>query len=172
MGGLTAPTKEDFIQPPYISAQDLVGAILGVVRECFDGAKDRGAFLDPGQGGLLTLLEGLSARQASTPIAGASIATHAMHLAFSLDAFTDWIEGVREREYDWDSSWSVSTVTEREWRTLCRRMADQAEKLREAIGRKAPVNTEAAWGAAGALAHTAYHLGAVRVKADALSKDR
>jgi hypothetical protein len=160
------------MQTPYISAQELVEAVLGVVDECFDGAMDQGAFLVPGQGGLLALLQGLTAPQASAPIAGASIATHALHLAFSLDAFTDWIEGERDREYDWNSSWSVSTVNEREWRTLCQRMADQAEKLREAIRRKAPVDRESAWGAAGALAHTAYHLGAVQVKADALFEGR
>ena len=160
------------MQTPYISAQELVEAVLGVVDECFDGAMDRGAFLVPGQGGLLALLQGVTAPQASTPIAGASIATHALHLAFSLDAFTDWIEGERDRKHDWNSSWSVSTVDEREWRTLCRRMADQAEKLREAIRGKAPVDPKSAWGAAGALAHTAYHLGAVQVKADALFEDR
>ncbi|MEZ7195532.1 DinB family protein [Pseudodesulfovibrio karagichevae] len=160
------------MQSPFVSAQELVRAVLGVVRECFDGAEDRGAFLEPGQGGLLTLLQGLSATEASTPVAGASIATHALHVAFSLDVFTDWIEGVRDREYNWDSSWAVSTVGDPEWRALCRRMADQAARLREAIERNAPADLEAAWGAAGVLAHTAYHLGAVQVKADALSDGR
>jgi hypothetical protein len=157
------------MQSPVISAQELVRAVLGVVRECFDGAEDRGAFLEPGQGGLLALLQGLSATEASTPVAGASIATHALHVAFSLDAFTDWIEGVRDREYDWDSSWAVSEVNEREWRALLQRMAEQAGRLLEAIEIRAPADMEAVWGAAGVLAHTAYHLGAAQVKADALS---
>jgi len=157
------------MQSPFISAQELVRAVLGVVRECFDGAEDRGAFLEPGQGGLLALLQGLSATEASTPVAGASIATHALHVNFSLDAFTDWIEGVRDREYDWDSSWAVSAVNEREWRVLLQRMAEQAGRLLKAIELRAPADMEAAWGAAGVLAHTAYHLGAVQVKADALS---
>ncbi|OIQ48914.1 hypothetical protein BerOc1_03669 [Pseudodesulfovibrio hydrargyri] len=157
------------MQASFISAQELVRAVLGVVGECFDGAQDRGAFLVPGQGGLLALLDGLSASQASTPVAGESIATHALHLAFSLDAFTDWIEGTRDKEYDWESSWTVSTVNEREWLAVRRRMADQAGRLREVIERRAPVDPEAAWSAAGVLAHTAYHLGAVQVKADVLS---
>ncbi|MGE4422813.1 MAG: hypothetical protein AB7D39_10990 [Pseudodesulfovibrio sp.] len=160
------------MQSTFVSAQELVRAVLGVVRECFNGAEDRGAFLEPGQGGLLALLQGLSATEASTPVAGASVATHALHVAFSLDAFTDWIEGVRDKEYDWDSSWAVSTVNEREWSVLCQRLADQAERLGEAIERRAPADLEAAWGAAGVLAHTAYHLGAVQVKADALSDGR
>ncbi|HKI81240.1 MAG TPA: hypothetical protein VKA04_06300, partial [Pseudodesulfovibrio sp.] len=61
------------MQASFISPRELVRAVLGVVGECFDGAGDRGAFLEPGQGGLLALLQGLSATEASTPVAGASI---------------------------------------------------------------------------------------------------
>lgn len=154
-----------------ISARELVRGVLGVIGECFDGAQDRGAFLNPGEGGLLALLGGLSAGQASTPVAGASVATHALHLSFSLNAFTDWIIGIRDKTYDWESSWSKNTVDEQEWSALLDHLAGQAETLGKAIVRHAPVDTEAAWGAAGVLAHTAFHLGAIQVKADVLLKN-
>ncbi|WP_207263618.1 hypothetical protein [Desulfovibrio sp. Huiquan2017] len=156
------------MQESSISAKELVQALLGVIGECFDGAREHGAFLNPDEGGLLALLGGLSARQASTPVAGDSVATHALHLSFSLDVFTDWISGVRDKTYDWEKSWSQNSVDEQEWRALLDHMAAQAKTLGKAIGNRAPVDPDAAWGAFGALAHTAFHLGAVQVKVDVL----
>jgi hypothetical protein len=152
-----------------LSPHQVIDALLGVVGECFDGAQDKGAFLNPGEGGLLDLLGTFSAHQASTPAAGTSMATHALHLSFSLDVFTDWIEGVRDKEYDWNASWEKSAVSEGEWRELLERIAAQAEILKQAIERHAPNDPESAWGAAGAGPHPADPLGALQVKADVLS---
>ena len=79
----------------------------------------------PGEGGFLALLDTLSAGQASMPVAGASVATHALHLSFSLKAFTDWIKGIRDRDHDWEASRAQSTVNDREWQELRRGLAQQ-----------------------------------------------
>ena len=76
------------------------GQLLTVLEETFVGAGEFGAFLEPGPNGLLPLLVQLSAKDASRPVAGASIATHALHVAFSLEAFTDWVKGKRNKNYD------------------------------------------------------------------------
>lgn len=146
----------------------VIAQLLAVLRECVRGAGNPGAFLEEGPHGLFQLLEGLSASEASRPAAGSSIARHALHVAFSLDAFIEWIEGVRGKEYDWAASWLRGEVTEEEWRALRRRLEAQHARLEEAAAEQAPRNPEAAWGAAGALAHTAYHLGMIQVKADVL----
>lgn len=145
-------------------------AILNVLRECFYGAGDKGAFLDPGPNGLFALLKSLSAQEASLPVAGASIATHALHVAFSLDVFAQWIQGVRGVTYDWDTSWEKNEVSETEWNELLCKMEGQCLDLEQAIMQQAASDVEAMWGAAGALAHTAYHLGIIQVKIDALRK--
>jgi hypothetical protein len=143
-------------------------ALVSVLRECFHGAGEAGAFLDPGQGGLVALLAGLTAAEASTPVAGTSVARHALHVAFSLDVFAEWIGGVRDVEYDWARSWAQGEVDENQWRALRARLAQGFEALEAAVARHAARDAQAAWGAAGALAHTAYHLGMIQIKVDEL----
>lgn len=146
-------------------------ALVSVLHECFHGAQQEGAFLDPapgGQGGLTALLGELTAQQASTPVAGESIARHALHVAFSLDVFAEWIEGVRGVEYDWVGSWAQGEVDKAQWRALQGRLIRGASVLEKAVARHTPRDPQAAWAAAGALAHTAYHLGMIQLKVDAL----
>lgn len=151
-----------------LKAEAIVAGTITVLTECFDGAGERGAFLDPGEHGLIGMLRTLTAGEASTPVAGASVATHALHVAFSLDAFGGWIAGVRDVEYDWSQSWAKSEVTSEEWLALLDRLERQRTELEETIRTHASTDLEASWGAMGVLAHTAYHLGAVTVKIDEL----
>jgi hypothetical protein len=143
-------------------------ALVSVLRECFHGAGEAGAFLDPGQGGLLALLASLSAAEASAPVAGASVARHALHVAFSLDVFAEWIGGLRDVEYDWAQSWARGEVDQGQWLALRERLALGLAALEAAVARHAARDAQAAWGAAGALAHTAYHLGMIQLKVDEL----
>lgn len=153
-----------------LTADEALEATLDVLRECFHGTETGGAFLDPGPNGLSNLLSSLSAKEASTPIAGASIATHAWHIAFSLDAFLEWMEGVRDKEYDWPRSWAKTDASEEEWVALRGWLENRLHALEYAIKTYGATDREAAWGASGVLAHTAYHLGAIQVKIDELRK--
>jgi hypothetical protein len=85
----------------------------------------------------------------------------------SIYAFADWIKENRDKTYNWEASWAKYTVNESEWRAL-KRIANQAERLAGVITRHATTNPESAWDAAGALAHTAFHLRAIQVKTDLL----
>lgn len=156
---MTAPTAPG---SPHPAEQ-----LLRVLAECFHGAEETGAFLDPGANGLIQVLARFSAAEASRPVAGSSIATHCLHLAFSLDAFHDYIAGRRDIAYDWATSWAKGTVNEADWRALLERLDRQHEELARAI-REVPPEPEVLWAAAGLLAHTAFHLGAIQVKADEL----
>lgn len=151
-----------------IQARVMVDKLTAILQECFMGAQESGAFLIPGPNGLFDLLQGLTAREASTPVAGASMAAHALHVAFSLDAFLDWIHGKRGITYDWAKSWAKSEVTDKEWEELRQRLHRQYTALCQAVHDTAPYDADSAWGAIGVLAHTAYHLGALQVKADEL----
>jgi hypothetical protein len=145
-------------------------AIMDVLRESFHGAGDHGAFLDPGPNGLLAILKSLSAEEASLPIAGASIATHAIHIAFSLDVFNEWIQGIRDTEHSWDKSWEKHEVSTAEWDCLLSQIDRQFLQLERTILQYDEYDAEAVWGSIGTLAHTAFHLGIIQVKADELRK--
>ncbi|MGE4292760.1 MAG: DinB family protein [Desulfovibrio sp.] len=142
--------------------------LLLVLHECLHGADESGAFLDPGDDGLFSLLAGLSAEEASRPVAGFSVATHAFHLATSFDVFLDWISGKRDIAPDWDESWARSETDDEEWAALRHRLEQRGAVLEAAVAEHVPLDTQSAWGAAGLLAHTAFHLGALRVKFDLL----
>jgi len=120
-----------------MTAHDLMmkKAIVNILHESFHGADDHGAFLSPGPNGLLDLLRGLSAEEASLPVSGASMATHATHLSFSLEVFNEWIHGIRDAEYDWDKSWEKHDVTGAEWNELLSRIDRQRSELEHAIQR-------------------------------------
>ncbi|THB66470.1 MAG: hypothetical protein D6E12_10485 [Desulfovibrio sp.] len=158
----------DTTPPSELTAQHIVEELLRIFDECFLGADKAGAFLEPGPNGLLGLLEQLSAEQASQPAAGASVAAHARHVAFSLNAFHEWIQGKRDITYDWKRSWQQHIVDDDQWRQLQKEIRGHHDALKTAITTNAPVDAKSAWGAVGVLTHTAYHLGAIQVKFDEL----
>ena len=114
--------------------------------------------------GVLGVLDGLSAEQASTPPGPGrrSVAAHAGHLLFSLDAATRRLRG-ENPELDWDASWNRSAVTAAEWDKLRRDLRAELERLRSVIlehrGEWEPMALQ---GIIATVGHTAYHLGAIR----------
>lgn len=143
--------------------------LLAVLLEGFEGpAPKRNYFLDSGpDAGLRRTLAALSAEEASQPWGGNSVAAHAKHLLFSFNAFASFIAGDRTKA-DWNESWNVSTVDDATWAQLQEDLATAYESLRGAIETHASTSAPAAGGAVGAVAHLAYHIGAIRQKIVAL----
>src|SRR5688572_28542461 len=114
--------------------------------------------------GVLGVLNGLSAEQASTPPAPGrrSVAAHAGHLLFALDAATRRLRG-ENPELDWDASWNRGAVTAAEWDQLRRDLRAELDRLLQVIlehrGDWEPMALE---GIIATVGHTAYHLGAIR----------
>ncbi len=151
---------------PDISTQDAVSQVQAVLGEALEGPQHSWSyFTDSGpESGLFGTLDRLSAADASRVSAGSSIAAHAYHASFALDASAAWIRGDRSK-HDWPASWSVSTVDEPAWRRVRDDLRGRYAALREAIESHARESSEAFGGAVAALAHAAYHLGAIRQKA-------
>jgi hypothetical protein len=147
---------------PEISAPAITGQLLGVLREAFEGPERWSYFTDTGIG-LFNTLEALTAEEAASPVGGTSIAAHARHILFALTAAADWIGGDRTPR-DWRTSWHTDPVDEREWLDILDGLRDGYRDLRAAIEQHAPDSEESLGGALGAIAHTAYHLGAIRAK--------
>jgi hypothetical protein len=113
--------------------------------------------------GVFGTISSLSALEASRPAgpAGSTIAGHVHHLCSSLALTTRAIRGgpaARDRS----TTWSVTVVDAAQWTDLQARLRREYAALLVTIETHATWNEEALGDAIGAIAHTAYHLGAVR----------
>lgn len=145
-----------------VPAAALTEAVAYLLRESFEGSPEGqpSVFLDRGVGALQTLSE-LSARAASAEFHGTTIAAQTEHAKFYLDRLCEYLAG-RTEAVNWEDSWLIETVDDPEWQAL------------QGSVRKAYANTlrclaeERQWSpmqigmAIGMVAHTAYHLGAIR----------
>lgn len=147
-----------------IAREDFADSFFQLLKETFEGPPAEGgsAYLDQGAG-LLQTLGGLSARDASTPPApGApTVAAHCEHVRFYAVALYGLMRGHSEK-IDWARSWQLQAVTPEGWEELKeglrRAYATVVEHLRAAPG----LGEEEVGDGMAILAHTAYHLGAIR----------
>ena len=114
-------------------------------------------------------MSGLSAREASRPVAGANLAAHARHVIFSIDAYLKAVETAEESYIaeNWPE-WDERGVTTTEWQAIKEQLPVRVEALldffRQEKGGDLPLF------AFGALAHMSFHLGMIRVKCDELGR--
>jgi len=142
-----------------------VGLLLRMLREAFEGPPGPWTYFtdtSPGSG-LFGTLDGLSAAQASH-VGGpgrTTIAGHIQHLSASIALSTRGLRG-ESPSRDRSRSWTVATVNDAEWAAVRARLRDEYQKLLVAVETHAAWDEDALGTAMGAIAHTAYHLGAVR----------
>lgn len=137
-----------------------VNQLVGALREGFEGpSEDFGYFLDA-DAGLRRTLSQLSAADASREVGGSTVAAHAHHILFSLNAFSKVISGDRSPN-DWNESWTVKSVDDGAWTRLQQDLDRGYERLRGAIETR---GADALDSAVGAVTHLAYHVGAIRQK--------
>lgn len=155
-----------------IGMKEMVEQVLGVLAEAFEGPHESWSyFTDTGRdGGLFGTLERLDAQAASRTLGRTSIAAHVNHVTFGLHASARWIEGNRTT-HSLAQSWNVSTVDDREWHRAREQLRAAYTDMRRVIELFAMESEEAMAGAVGALAHVAYHLGAIRQKVSFLAAD-
>ena len=142
-------------------------AVSKLLTEVFNGPPGEEAYiLNPGDQGLLRQLEGISAEAASRqPIPGKpSIAAHVDHVHFGLSLLTRWLAGEENpwADADWNGSWRRNNVTQEQWRTLRDNLRDKADVWQKAVAVRTDWDDLTAAGALSTIAHTAYHLGAIR----------
>ena len=142
-------------------------ALKTLLIEIFDGPPGGAAYmLNPGDPGLLRQLDGIDAGAASTrTIPGTTtVAAHVDHVHYGLALLNRWAAGEENpwADADWSASWKRGTVTEEEWRTLRQRLRSEVERWKTAIENRSAWDDIAAAGALSSVAHTAYHLGAIR----------
>jgi hypothetical protein len=148
-----------------MSATTTDSATLTLLREAFEGPAESSTYFidnDP-RAGFFAVLDTLSAAEASKPMrpGGPTVAGHAHHAGFHLDMSSAWLRGDRAPR-DWNESWSVKSVDEKNWAALRRKLRDQYAELLRAIEAEPSANGVELATTVGAIAHAAYHLGAIR----------
>ena len=138
---------------------------LELLRETFEGPAGPSTYFidnDP-KAGFFGALDGVTAAQASRPTrpGGATIAGHVFHAGFHLDMSTAWLDGDRA-DRDWAKSWELGTVDDAAWTALRRQFRGQYEAFQRAVAREPEDGGESFPTILGAIAHAAYHLGAVK----------
>lgn len=117
--------------------------------------------VEPSSGVLGTLAK-FSAEQASAATRGRkSAAAHASHLRFALELATRRVKG-ENPDADWDASWQPAVVDAEKWRQLQQQIRDASAALRRAIEDGQSWDALTFQGIVATVAHTAYHLGALR----------
>jgi hypothetical protein len=139
--------------------------VTRMLREAFEGPPGPWTYFtdtSPGTGVFGTIQE-LSAAQASQ-IGGpghTTIAGHLHHLSVSAALSTRALRG-EPAARDRSQSWTVSTVDDAAWAALHARLREEYTRLMVAVETHTQWDEEALGVAMGAIAHTAYHLGAIR----------
>ena len=150
-------------------------ALSKLLVELFNGPPGEEAYiLNPGDSGLLKQLESIDANAASTrSMPGkTTIASHVDHVCYGLSLLNRWAAGETNpwADADWNESWKHASVTDDQWQILRNRIRQEAEAWQQAVRMRTEWDDIAAAGALASVAHTAYHLGAVRQILAALEK--
>jgi len=150
-----------------ISRTHFVESTAYLLRETFEGSPEGqpSAYLDRGVGVFATLA-GVSAEAASRHHYGSTIAAHTEHAKFYLDRLCEYING-RTEPVNWEDSWLIETVNDDEWAALQASVRKAYENSLRCLAEDRDWSDMHIGMAIGLVAHSAYHLGAIRQMAKA-----
>jgi hypothetical protein len=147
--------------PPAVIAE----LLTRIAREAFDGPPGPWTYFTDtsAAAGVFGTISGLSAAEASRAAgaAGSTIAGHVNHVCSSLALTTRALSGARAAR-DRSTSWTVTAVDAGQWSDLQKRLRREYDALLVALETHATWDEDTLGVAIGAIAHTAYHLGAMR----------
>ncbi|MCT4477766.1 hypothetical protein N0U24_11450 [Peribacillus frigoritolerans] len=149
----------------------LKSSIKMLLKETFEGPGNDGSYYTDSRPntGIFGTLDGLTAEDASRSINGSTIATHSDHTRYYLWVIRTMISGT-DFEKDWDASWTIAQVDEVKWAEIREGLHKEYVTLFKEIDTidlgKWLTNVNAT------IAHSAYHLGALRQMLKSLEIDK
>jgi hypothetical protein len=160
---MSAPTGDCVIS---VDRTALIEMLLASLEEAIHGPADaKFTWFNSNEpdSGLAGVMKRLAAEQASRPPTpgGRTIAAHVAHATFHLVASAAWLKGDRSAA-DWEASWEPATVDGGGWQRLRESLEQAHTAVADEIRRKQDWDKLDLGGAVGAIAHAAYHLGAIR----------
>ncbi|GEL77642.1 hypothetical protein [Tenuibacillus multivorans] len=139
----------------------LAVAVNERLNEAFEGPRGVGSmFTDPNTA-ILETLEQLSSEEASMSFHGTTVAAHADHTRFYLWGTNKVLKKGKQPDMDWGESWRITSVNETQWNRIQDGLKNEYFTLMKNID-SVDWNTQTINEALGSLAHSAYHLGAIR----------
>lgn len=146
-----------------MTTSDFTGNLFQLLKEFFESPPSTGAACLDQKTGLFDTLNALSAEQASKRVQDApSIASHCEHVCFYNDLLMGDLQGKIVGKVDWKQTWAKQTVNDGEWQTLNLTLKKQYQDLMEMLESFESWNEDRVGNPMAILAHTAYHLGAIR----------
>jgi hypothetical protein len=145
-----------------IDSKAFIESVAYLLRETFEGSPEGqpSAYLDRGVG-LFSTLEELSAEAASKEFEGTTVAAQTEHAKFYLDRLCEFING-RTETVNWDDSWLIEDVDDVEWTALQTAVRKAYANSLQCLAASRDWTHVQVGMAMGLVAHTAYHLGAIR----------
>lgn len=146
----------------FIDKRFFIESAAFLLRETFEGspAGQGSAYLDNGVG-FFNTIDALSSDAASNRFRGTTIAAQTEHAKFYLDRICEFLGG-RTEKVNWDDSWLIEGVNEDEWAALRNSVRQAYENALRCIAAVENWDEPRVGMAIGMIAHTAYHLGAIR----------
>ena len=150
-------------------------ALSNMLTEIFSGPPGQEAYvLNPGDPGLLRQLDTIDAKTASTPPTQGqkSIAAHVDHVYFGLAILNRWAAGEANpwAGADFNASWQRTSVSDDQWLALRDGLRREADTWRKVVTARTSWDDTSAAAGLSTVAHTAYHLGAIRQLLAALQR--
>jgi len=145
-----------------LQTEHFIESVAYLLRETFEGSPEGqpSAYLDRGIG-FFTTIDALSAEQVSHEFGDTTIVAQVEHAKFYLDRLCEFIGGRTER-VNWEDSWLIETVNDDEWTALRSTVKKAYENALKCLATTDSWDTSKAGMAIGLIAHSAYHLGAIR----------
>jgi hypothetical protein len=147
---------------------DMKNSMKELMEETFNGPGSEGSYYATTKpdAGIFGTLEQFSAEEASVSVHGATLAAHADHTSYYLSVVQSFLKG-EEPERDWEKSWKITQVDEAEWANIQKELRAEFDAFQKTLAAgqwQADYDTNVL----AALAHSAYHLGAMRQMAKVL----
>ncbi|TCP28747.1 hypothetical protein EV207_11659 [Scopulibacillus darangshiensis] len=143
--------------------ETLRNSVKTMVKETFEGPPREGGMFTESRpnSGLFGTLDQLTANDASIAVNGTTVAAHADHTRFYLWGTNAILKVGKQPEMDWGGSWKINLVDEKGWNRIREELRHEYLTFLETldvIEWNEPLTKEVL----GSLAHSAYHLGAIR----------
>jgi hypothetical protein len=155
-----------------VNAVDFTSNFFDLFKETFEGTGGASShFIDPKGGALFETLEQITAELASKKLAGSSIAAHVAHTRYYLQVLPEFMRNENPKP-DWPGSWQQAVVDALEWDALKLSLRAEYETVTQFMRGIQTWDDEMIGGGLSMLAHTSYHLGAIRQLAKILELER
>ncbi|VTS06883.1 hypothetical protein [Tuwongella immobilis] len=146
----------------------VIGQLLAILDEAFSQPViSWNYFTDPSpESGYFGVLSRLDASGAARLVGGTSVASQIGHITFAMHAAAAFIQGNPDAPglERWRQSWQVPKMDAETWAQMQAQLRDAYHDLRRAIEFLDASQIQSLGGAIGAIAHVAYHLGAIKQK--------